>query len=38
MVAQNRHVEVLIRRLPGSEGLPLPRYESEGSSGMDLRA
>lgn len=35
---ENRKVEVRIKRLPGSDGLPLPRYESAGSSGMDLRA
>lgn len=27
-----------IKRLPHSEGLPLPSYESHGSAGMDLRA
>jgi dUTP pyrophosphatase len=27
-----------IVRLPHSEGLPLPAYESEGAAGMDLRA
>ena len=27
-----------IERLPSSEGLPLPGYESEGASGMDVRA
>ncbi|MEO6339526.1 MAG: dUTP diphosphatase [Caulobacteraceae bacterium] len=31
-------VEVLIRRLPHSEGLPLPSYETAGAAGMDLRA
>jgi len=30
--------EVRIERLPHSEGLPLPAYETEGSAGMDLRA
>ena len=29
---------VRIRRLPHAEGLPLPAYETSGSSGMDLRA
>jgi dUTP pyrophosphatase len=27
-----------IRRLPHSEGLPLPAYETPGAAGMDLRA
>jgi dUTP pyrophosphatase len=27
-----------IKRLPHSEGLPLPAYETPGSAGMDLRA
>ena len=31
-------VEVLIRRLPHCEGLPLPSYETAGAAGMDLRA
>ena len=31
-------VAVRIRRLHHSEELPLPGYESEGSSGMDIRA
>ena len=31
-------VEVLIRRLPHAEGLPLPAYETAGAAGMDLRA
>ncbi len=29
---------VKIKRLEGNTGLPLPSYESEGSSGMDIRA
>jgi dUTP pyrophosphatase len=29
---------VLIKRLPHSEGLSLPSYETEGSAGLDLRA
>ena len=29
---------VRIRRLPHSEGLPLPMYETPGSAGMDVRA
>ena len=29
---------VQIQRLPHSEGLPLPAYETSGSAGMDLRA
>ena len=31
-------IEVEILRLPGSEGLSLPRYMSDGASGMDLPA
>ena len=31
-------VRVRIRRLPHSDGLQLPAYESEGAAGMDLRA
>jgi len=31
-------IPIKIKRLPGAEDLPLPRYESEGSSGMDIRA
>ena len=31
-------IEVEIARLPGSEGLELPRYMSDGASGMDLPA
>jgi len=30
--------KVLFKRLPHAEGLPLPSYESEYASGMDLRA
>ncbi len=33
-----RSVRIGIKRLPGSEGLTLPGYETEGSAGMDLRA
>jgi dUTP pyrophosphatase len=29
-------VELKIHRLPGTEDIPLPRYMSEGASGMDL--
>lgn len=29
---------IAVLRLPHSEGLPLPAYETEGSAGMDLRA
>lgn len=32
------HVDVLIKRLPGSEDLPLPAYETAQAAGMDLRA
>ncbi len=31
-------VAVRIRRLPHSEGLPLPAYETHGAAGMDVRA
>lgn len=31
-------IELKIHRLPGTEDLPLPRYMSEGASGMDLCA
>ena len=31
-------VDVLIKRLPGSEDLPLPAYETAQAAGMDLRA
>ena len=31
-------LEVAIRRLPGAEGLALPRYETDLSAGMDLAA
>ena len=31
-------VKLAIRRLPHSEGLKLPAYETAGSAGMDLRA
>jgi dUTP pyrophosphatase len=31
-------MRVEIKRLPGSEGMPLPAYETEGAAGMDLRA
>lgn len=31
-------IEVAIHRLPHGEGLPLPRYETEGAAGADLRA
>jgi len=33
-----RRVRVRVRRKAGCEDLPLPRYESAGASGMDLRA
>ena len=38
MEAEKHDLQIRIQRLPRSEGLPLPRYESNGSSGMDLRA
>lgn len=31
-------IAVPIRRLPGTEDLPLPRYMTEGAAGMDLTA
>lgn len=31
-------VAIRLKRLPHSEGLPLPTYETDGSAGMDLRA
>ena len=31
-------VQVQLRRLPHSEGLPLPAYETASAAGMDLRA
>ena len=31
-------IEILVERLPHSEGLPLPSYATPGSSGMDLHA
>ncbi|MBD3855850.1 MAG: dUTP diphosphatase, partial [Acidobacteria bacterium] len=31
-------VEVLIRRLPHAEGLPLPAYATDGAAGADLCA
>ena len=33
-----RHVSIEIKRLPHSEDLPLPSYETEQAAGMDLRA
>ncbi|MFO8006223.1 MAG: dUTP diphosphatase [Candidatus Brocadiia bacterium] len=35
---ESDHPRLLIRRKPGCEDLPLPRYMSDGASGMDLRA
>ncbi len=31
-------IEVMIRRLPGQEDVPLPDYQSEHAAGMDLHA
>lgn len=31
-------VLIKVRRVAGNDDLPLPRYESDGSSGMDIRA
>jgi dUTP pyrophosphatase len=36
--ATERVPEVLFRRLPHGQGLPLPAYETENAAGMDLRA
>ncbi len=33
-----QEIEIKVKRLPGNEDIPLPRYETQGSSGMDLRA
>jgi len=32
------HLELSVRRLPSSDGLPLPAYMTEGAAGMDLYA
>lgn len=34
----NPKIDIRVQRLPHSEGLPLPRYETEGAAGMDLIA
>ncbi|HAC58984.1 dUTP diphosphatase [Parvibaculum sp.] len=34
----NPLVDVKVQRLPHAQGLPLPRYETEGAAGMDLIA
>ncbi|MFP4036377.1 MAG: dUTP diphosphatase [Desulfobacteraceae bacterium] len=34
----NEVVRVEVKRLSGSEDIPMPAYETEGSAGMDLRA
>jgi len=31
-------IDVRVQRLPHAQGLPLPRYETEGAAGMDLIA
>jgi len=31
-------LKLKVKRLPGSEDIPLPLYESEGASGLDIRA
>jgi len=33
-----RRIQVLVKREPGTEDLPLPRYMTAGSAGMDLLA
>ena len=35
---QRRPVRLLVRRKEGTDDLPLPRYMSDGASGMDLHA
>jgi len=37
-VRTDNQVTVLIRRLPGAEDLPVPRYMSDGAAGLDLPA
>jgi dUTP pyrophosphatase len=32
------HVEIKVKRLDGNQDIALPSYETEGSSGLDLRA
>lgn len=34
----NPFVDVSVQRLPHAQGLPLPRYETDGAAGMDLTA
>ena len=34
----NPFADVSVQRLPHAQGLPLPRYETEGAAGMDLTA
>ncbi|WP_421861840.1 dUTP diphosphatase [Parvibaculum sp.] len=34
----NPLVDVSVQRLPHAQGLPLPRYETDGAAGMDLTA
>jgi dUTP pyrophosphatase len=34
----SRSVEILVKTLPHFEGLELPKYQTEGSAGMDLTA
>lgn len=38
VTSSQQTVEVLLKREPGTEDLPLPRYMSEGAAGMDLLA
>jgi len=37
-VASDRKLTLEVKRKPGTDDLPLPRYMSEGASGMDLYA
>lgn len=34
----NQTIEVSFKRIPGTEDLPLPQYQSSGASGLDLHA
>ena len=33
-----QEIKVAVRTLPHFEGLPFPKYETEGAAGMDVRA
>lgn len=38
MTEHHTQIEIFLEKLPHGEGLELPCYQSEGASGMDLRA